>query len=115
MEFQQVFELVIGKKYKVVHYFHEYTATYKRSFHYNPMILTFSTKEKEYHQYIFPGYKEYKYYEPIFQRHRIQSEMEQRALQLILKSIVGDPTFSWVGCAYNPNLPGSPGRGPTTP
>ena len=94
MQFQEVTKLVLGKKYKVVHYFHEYTATYKRSFHYNPIILTFSTKEKEYHQYIFPGEKAYKYYEPIFQRDRIQSEMEQRALQLILKNIIGDPTFT---------------------
>ena len=102
MEFQEVFELVLGKKYKVIHYFHEYTATYKRAFHYNPVILTFSAKGEDYHQYIFPGDKAYKYYEPIFQRDRIQSEMEQRALQLILQKIISDPTFSWVGCAYNP-------------
>lgn len=35
------------------------------------------------------------FYEPIFQKERIQSTMEERALQLILKNIVGDPTFTW--------------------
>jgi hypothetical protein len=96
MEFQEVFELVLGKKYKVVHYFHEYTATYKRSFHYNPVILTFSTKGQDYHQYIFPGDKSYKYYVPIFKKEFIQLNMEQRALQRILQKIIGDPTFNWV-------------------
>ena len=48
-----------------------------------------------------------KFYEPIFQRDRIQQTMEERALQLILKSIVGDPTFSWVGaCPYDPRYIG---------
>lgn len=36
-----------------------------------------------------------KIYEPISQKERIQSDMEQRALQLILKSIIGDESFSW--------------------
>jgi hypothetical protein len=35
------------------------------------------------------------FYEPIFQRDRIKSNMEERTLQLILKNIVGDPTFTW--------------------
>ena len=95
MEFQEVSDLVYGKKYKVMHYFHEYTATYKRSFNHNPVILTFSTKEQDYHQYLFPGYNPYKYYVPIFQKERIQTAMEKRALQRILKTILGDETFSW--------------------
>jgi hypothetical protein len=93
MEFQEVTKLVLGNKYKVVHHLHEYTATYKRSFHYNPTILTFSTKEKEYHHYLFPGDKAYKYYEPILGR--IQSEMEERALRLIFRKLLGDPHFDW--------------------
>lgn len=96
MEFQEVVDLVPGKKYKVVHYFHEYIATYKKSFNYNPMILTLSTKEKDYHHYIFPGYTPYKYYAPIFHRERIQTEMECRALNLILRNIIGDPTFIYM-------------------
>jgi hypothetical protein len=96
MEFQEVFVIVPGNKYKVVHYFHEYIATYKNSIMYNPVILTFSTKEKKYHQYIFPGqYNPYKYFVPIFQKERIQASMEQRALQRILKNIIGDELFIW--------------------
>ena len=95
MEFKEVTELVPGKKYKVIHYFHEYTATYKNSIMYNPIILTFSTKEKEYKQYIFPGYNPYKYFVPIFQKKRIQTAMEERALQLILKNIISDHSFAW--------------------
>jgi len=34
-----------------------------------------------------------RFYEPILGH--IQTSMEERALQLILKSIVGDDTFSW--------------------
>lgn len=96
MEFQEVFVIVLGNKYKVVHYFHEYIAIYKRSIHYNPIILTFTTREQQYHQYIFPGqYNPYKYFVPIFQKERIQSDMEQRALQRILKNIIGDESFIW--------------------
>ena len=100
MEFQEVDHLVPGKKYKVVHYLHEYIATYKSSSIYNnPLILTFSTKEKDYHHYIFSDYTPYKYYVPIFQRQRIQEAMEQRTLQRILQTIIGDPTFTWVGAS----------------
>ena len=96
MEFQEVFDLVPGKKYKVVHYFHEYTATYKNSCMHNPIILTFSTKEKKYKQYIFPGqYNPYEYFVPIFQKELIQTKMEHRALQRILKNIIGDESFTW--------------------
>jgi len=97
MEFQEVDHLVPGKKYKVVHYLHKYIATYKSSSMYNnPLILTFSTKEKDYHQYIFPGDTSYKYYVPIFKKECIQSAMEQRALQCILQNIIGDTSFTWV-------------------
>jgi hypothetical protein len=95
MEFQEVFDLVLGNKYKVIHHFHEYTAIYKKSFNYNPIILTFSTKEKQYHQYVFPCDTSYKYYVPIFKKENIQSTMEQRALQRILQNIIGDSSFTW--------------------
>jgi hypothetical protein len=47
---------------------------------------------KVFHQHI-AG--QHDFYVPIFQRNQIQCAMEQRALQLILKSIVGDDTFTW--------------------
>jgi len=36
----------------------------------------------------------YRYYIPIFQRNRIQSAMERRAVNLIIQTLIGD-TFSW--------------------
>jgi len=36
------------------------------------------------------------YYEAIFQRERIQSDMEHRAVNKLLRQIIGDPTFTWV-------------------
>jgi hypothetical protein len=94
MEFKEVTTLVFGTKYKVVHYYHEYVATYKRSFNYNPVILTFSSNKQDYHQYLFPGFNPYTYYVPIFRKERIQQAMEERALQRILKNLI-DESFSW--------------------
>ncbi len=37
----------------------------------------------------------YDFYVPIFQRDRIQLDMEYRAINKILQNITGDPTFSW--------------------
>ena len=91
-----VFHDSMKDDYKQFHYFHEYIATYQRSFNCNPVILTFSTKEKDYHHYIFPGYTPYKYYVPIFQRERIQSDMECMAVNLILRNITGDHTFIYL-------------------
>jgi hypothetical protein len=35
------------------------------------------------------------FFQPIFQKDKIQQEMEQRALNLILQRLLGDPFFSW--------------------
>ena len=37
----------------------------------------------------------YDFYVPIFQRNRIQSDMECRAVNKILQHITGDPRFLW--------------------
>jgi len=96
MQFKEVTELVPGTKYRIVY----------------EKYLTFSGfyshTEEEYpihvfkvvHGYGFSNEKKFahcfnKFYKPIFQRNRIQTVMEERALQLILKSIIGDVTFSW--------------------
>jgi hypothetical protein len=94
MEFNKVTTPVLGTKYKVVHYFHEYVATYKSSIHHNPVILTFTSKGQDYHQYLFPGFNPYTYYVPIFRKERIQQAMEHRALQRILKNLINE-SFSW--------------------
>jgi hypothetical protein len=43
-------------------------------------------------------------YEHIFQKERIQSNMEERALQLILKNIVCDPYFTWEKPTVSPSI-----------
>jgi|LauGreSBDMM110SN_4_FD.fasta_scaffold267892_1 hypothetical protein len=48
----------------------------------------------------------YDFYVPIFQRNRIQSDMERRAVNKILQHITGDPTFSWA----EPTVPHLPCR-----
>jgi hypothetical protein len=35
------------------------------------------------------------FYEPIFQAERIQTAMEQRAVNKILQKIIGDQSFTW--------------------
>ena len=97
MKFQRVdeTELIHGEKYKIVHYFNEYTATFKKCVLSNPVLYEFTSNEKVYFHYVFSGYNPYKYYVPIFQRDRIQHDMECRALNLILQRITGDPSFTW--------------------
>lgn len=97
MKFCEVIELVPGTKYKIITL---------RSFHFNG---TYAFKNDR--QYIFNRVKGFltsipsdnqafvndsntnRFYEPILGKS--QTSMEHRALQLILKSIVGDDTFSW--------------------
>jgi hypothetical protein len=96
MKFQEVSVLIPGKKYRIV---------YESYLNFRGF---YSHTEEEYsihvfkvvHGYGFSNEKKFvhgfnKFYVPIFQRDRIQTDMEQRAIQLILKSIVGDDNFSW--------------------
>lgn len=96
MQFQEVSELVTGTKYRIV---------YETYLHFRGF---YSHTEEEYpihvfkvvHGYGFNNEKKFahgfnKFYVPIFQRDRIQKNMEGRALQCILKNITGDSTFSW--------------------
>jgi len=96
MQFQEVTVLVPGTKYRIIYesYLH-FRGFYSHTEEEYP-IHTF----KVVHGYGFSDEKKFahgfnKFYEPVFQRDRIQTAMEQRALQLILKSIVGDSTFTW--------------------
>jgi hypothetical protein len=97
MKFHEVRELVPGTKYRII------TLC---NFHFNG---TYAFKND--HHYIFHAVKGFltpiptdnhkfvndintnRFYEPILGK--FQASMEQRALQLILKSIIGDDTFSW--------------------
>ena len=35
------------------------------------------------------------FYEPVFQKERIQTDMEHRAVNKLLQQIIGDTRFSW--------------------
>jgi hypothetical protein len=35
------------------------------------------------------------FYEPVFQKERIQTNMEERAVNKLLQKIICDPSFSW--------------------
>jgi hypothetical protein len=93
MQFQEVTKFVPGTKYQIVYSIYlKFTGLYSHTEGQYP-VHTF----KEVNGY---GEKKFiqsinKFYEPIFQRDRIQQTMEERALQLILKNIIGDSTFRW--------------------
>jgi len=78
-----------GKKYKICDDFSEYTGTYLYSIYGVHSFVNINGNHN------FQDFYLVTFYEPIFQRERIQSEMEQRAVNLLLRVITGDPTFTW--------------------
>ena len=91
MEFREVTELVPGTKYRIVY---QKCLTFTGFYSHTDTVHIF----KNVHGYGFSDEKPFAYfvntfYEPILGR--IQKEMEDRALQLILKNIIGDHSFSW--------------------
>jgi hypothetical protein len=90
MEFQEVTELVPGTKYRIVY---SNFLTFRGVYSHTEEVHIF----KNVHGYGFCDEKPFaffnKFYEPILGR--IQQTMEERALQLILKNIIGDETFQW--------------------
>ena len=96
MQFQKVNELVPGTKYKIISTFDTFDTfqgTFVRRMDFLQCFKNVSRYEMLSEVKIIPVF--YTYYEPIFQRHRIQSEMEHRAINLLLQRITGDPTFTW--------------------
>ena len=107
MEFREVTELipgtrftklVCGTKYRIVvrkrdgyvifqgfysHIYQDYLYVFN-SLRYGPQLVKYEN-----------GFSHF--YVPNFQKERIQSNMEHRAVNLILRNITGDPTFTWVG------------------
>jgi hypothetical protein len=96
MQFQEVKVLVPGTKYRIVYEkYLQFRGFYSHTDEEYPIHIF-----KVVHGYGFSNEKKFaydfnKFYEPIFQRVRIQQTMEERALQLILKNIIGDSTFTW--------------------
>lgn len=93
MQFREVTVLIPGIRYKIVSNNNTYEGTY--------VSTNYLHRFKNVHGYdnlngtlnFIPHF--HIYYEPIFQKERIQSDMEGRALNLILQNVIGDPTFTW--------------------
>ena len=96
MQFQEVSKLVPGTKYRIVYSIYlKFTGLYSHTEGEYPVHIF-----KQVNGYEYSDEKKFihtlnKFYEPIFQCYRIQETMENRALQLILKNIIGDSTFRW--------------------
>lgn len=95
MKFQLVYDLVPGTRYKIVYYLGKVqTGTYIGTDRFgNRFDRVLCENNKRDNQYLPECLNEF--YKPVFQKNKIQSDMEHRALQLILKSIIGDQSFSW--------------------
>ena len=104
MEFQTVTELVPGTKYRIIcHDILKFTGFYSCTEY---EMCTFHTVQGEhFHNKLQFSQFCNTFYLPHFQRDRIQSDMEHRAVNLILRNITGDPSFTWVGASpYNPDI-----------
>ena len=102
MEFKKVETLVPGTKYKILcHDIIKFTGFYSRT---DEMFYTFkSVQGNHFHNELHFSQGCNTFYVPHFQRDRIQSDMEHRAVNKLLRQIIGDPTFSWVGARpYDP-------------
>lgn len=93
MQFQEVTVLVPGTKYKIVSN-NTYEGTYVSTNYLHRFKNVYGYENLDGTLNFIPHF--HRYYEPIFQKERIQSYMEGRALNLILQNIIGDPTFTWV-------------------
>ena len=96
MQFQEVTVLVPGTKYRIVYETYlQFRGFYSHTEEGYP-IHTF----KVVHGYGLSDEKKFahgfnKFYEPIFQKDRIQKDMEHRAINKLLRHIIGDPTFTY--------------------
>jgi len=94
MNFQVVHDLVPGTKYKIIYYLgNVQTGTYIGTDRFGNRFDVTCENNKSDNQYLPQCLNEF--YKPVFQKNKIQSYMEHRALQVILKSIIGDESFSW--------------------
>ena len=86
--------LVPSQKYKIKWNKHEYPATFHQ--YYTHGCIYFIKLYRAVRPYIrFHSFIDCKIYRPIFQKDKIQQEMERRAINLILQQITGDPYFQW--------------------
>jgi hypothetical protein len=89
MKFREVTELIPGTKYKIVSNDNTYEGIYVSTNY----LHRFRNVPGYHNTNFVPHF--HSYYEPIFQKERIQSAMEHRAITKLLRQIIGDPTFRW--------------------
>jgi hypothetical protein len=89
-------ELYYNQKYKIVSYDTTYTGIYKGKYWRDELYLEFINVRdsiKNYpHRYFLPSRMIYRF---VSQKAKIQSDMEHRALNLIISGIIGDTHFIW--------------------
>jgi hypothetical protein len=93
MKFQAVHDLVPGTRYKIVYLGKVQTGTYIGTDRFGNRFDRVICENNKSDQYLPQCLNEF--YKPVFQKNKIQSNMEQRSLHLILRSIIGDQSFSW--------------------
>jgi len=89
-------DLRYNQKYKIVAD-NEYTGIYKGKFWSNTTYLEFDdvfnlTNRHHPPRFFMPTRKFYKF---VSQKERIQSDMERRAVNLIVRQLIGDIHFEW--------------------
>jgi hypothetical protein len=91
MEFKKVDTLVPGTKYKICSDFLTYRGIYTHSVCRGMHSFVKINGRIHFQDYF---YNE-TFYEPVFKKERIQSDMEHRAVNKLLQKIIGDSTFRW--------------------
>ena len=96
MQFREVAELIPGTNYKIVSNVSNcvneginVSTNYLHRFKHVPKYKILETVN------FLPNF--HTYYDAIFQRERIQTDMEHRAVNKLLRQITCDPTFTWIG------------------
>ncbi len=91
--FQQIdsYHLCYNQKYKIVCYDETYTGFYKKNIGLD--TLEFVNVNKCPYHYLFSHTHEF--YRFVSQKAKIQSDMEHRAVNLIISRIIGDTHFIW--------------------
>ena len=92
MKFREVTEFIPGTKYRIVSNHCEYVGTYVSTNYLHRFKNVPGYETLEFVNFI-PHF--HIYYVPIFQKERIQHAMEHRAINKLLRQIIGDPTFTW--------------------
>ena len=103
MKFQEVVDLVPGTKYRILcHDIITFTGFYS---HTDEMFYTFqSVQGDHFHKKLQFSQLCNTFHVPHFQKECIQSAMEHRAVNLILRNIIGDPSFTWQNLRFRTSL-----------